>query len=90
MKVDFIFDFASPNAYCCHKVIPEIENRTGIKFNYIHCLLNFFLIHLLDQPAPHWLISDSLTQDHLCDQQSLASVLMNVDYCFQIFWLEMT
>jgi len=35
MKVDFIFDFASPNAYCCHKVIPEIQDRTGIKFNYI-------------------------------------------------------
>ena len=39
MKVDFIFDFASPNAYFCHKVIPEIKNRTGISFNYVPCLL---------------------------------------------------
>jgi len=39
MKVDFIFDFASPNAYFCHKVIPEIENRTGISFDYVPCLL---------------------------------------------------
>tara|TARA_Y100000385_G_scaffold81349_1_gene83230 strand:- start:3028 stop:3633 length:606 start_codon:yes stop_codon:yes gene_type:complete len=39
MKVDFIFDFVSPNAYFCHKVIPEIENRTGISFNYVPCLL---------------------------------------------------
>ena len=39
MKVEFIFDFASPNAYFCHKVIPEIENRTGISFNYVPCLL---------------------------------------------------
>jgi 2-hydroxychromene-2-carboxylate isomerase len=39
MKVDFIFDFASPNVYFCHKVIPEIENRTGISFNYVPCLL---------------------------------------------------
>ena len=39
MKVDFIFDFASPNAYFCHRVIPEIENRTGISFNYVPCLL---------------------------------------------------
>jgi 2-hydroxychromene-2-carboxylate isomerase len=39
MKVDFIFDFASPNAYFCHKVIPEIEKRTGISFNYVPCLL---------------------------------------------------
>lgn len=37
--VDFIFDFASPNAYLVHKVIPEIEARTGASFNYIPCLL---------------------------------------------------
>lgn len=37
--VDFIFDFASPNAYLCHKVLPEIEERTGATFNYIPCLL---------------------------------------------------
>ena len=39
MKVDFIFDFASPNAYFCHRVIPEIEKRTGATFNYVPCLL---------------------------------------------------
>ena len=27
--VDFIFDFASPNAYLVHHAIPEIEARTG-------------------------------------------------------------
>jgi 2-hydroxychromene-2-carboxylate isomerase len=37
--VDFIFDFASPNAYMCHKVLPEIAARTGATFNYIPCLL---------------------------------------------------
>ena len=37
--VDFIFDFASPNAYLVHKVMPEIEARSGAKFNYIPCLL---------------------------------------------------
>lgn len=37
--VDFIFDFASPNAYLVHRVIPEIEARTGARFNYIPCLL---------------------------------------------------
>ena len=51
MKVDFIFDFASPNAYCCHKVIPEIENRTDIKFNYIHCLLGG-IFKLTNNQAP--------------------------------------
>lgn len=39
MKVDFIFDIASPNAYFCHQLIPSFENRTGVKFNYIPCLL---------------------------------------------------
>ena len=39
MKVDFIFDFASPNAYFCHRVISEIEKRSGATFNYIPCLL---------------------------------------------------
>ena len=37
--VDFIFDFASPNAYLVHKIVPEIEARTGATFNYIPCLL---------------------------------------------------
>lgn len=38
-KVDFYFDFASPNAYLSHKVIPGIEQRTGASFNYIPVLL---------------------------------------------------
>ena len=37
--VDFIFDFASPNAYLVHKIVPEIEARTGARFHYIPCLL---------------------------------------------------
>jgi len=37
--VDFIFDFASPNAYLCHKVLPGIEERTGATFKYVPCLL---------------------------------------------------
>ena len=39
MIVDFIFDVASPNTYFSHKLIPEIEKRTGANFNYIPCLL---------------------------------------------------
>ena len=39
VTVDFVFDFASPNAYLTHRVIPEIEERTGATFNYIPCLL---------------------------------------------------
>jgi 2-hydroxychromene-2-carboxylate isomerase len=37
--VDFIFDFASPNAYFVHQAIPEIQSKSGAHFNYIPCLL---------------------------------------------------
>ena len=38
-KVEFHFDFGSPNAYLAHLVIPEIERRTGAKFDYVPILL---------------------------------------------------
>ncbi|MGA7264827.1 MAG: DsbA family protein [Stellaceae bacterium] len=38
-KVEFHFDFGSPNAYLAHLVIPEIEQRTGTKFEYVPVLL---------------------------------------------------
>jgi 2-hydroxychromene-2-carboxylate isomerase len=38
-KVEFHFDFGSPNAYLSHLVIPEIEQRTGSKFLYVPVLL---------------------------------------------------
>jgi 2-hydroxychromene-2-carboxylate isomerase len=38
-KVEFHFDFGSPNAYLAHLVIPEIERRTGTKFEYVPILL---------------------------------------------------
>lgn len=37
--VQFHFDFGSPNSYFAHKVIPAIERRTGIKFEYVPILL---------------------------------------------------
>ena len=38
-KVEFLFDFGSPNAYLSHLVIPEIEKRTGATFVYLPVLL---------------------------------------------------
>ncbi len=38
-QVEFHFDFGSPNAYLSHKVIPEIEKRTGARFTYVPVLL---------------------------------------------------
>ena len=37
--VDFIFDFASPNAYFVHKALDGVIERTGATINYIPCLL---------------------------------------------------
>ena len=38
-RVQFLFDFGSPNAYLAHKVIPDIEKRAGAKFEYVPILL---------------------------------------------------
>jgi 2-hydroxychromene-2-carboxylate isomerase len=38
-KVEFHFDFGSPNAYFAHRVIPGIEQRTGVAFVYVPILL---------------------------------------------------
>jgi 2-hydroxychromene-2-carboxylate isomerase len=38
-RVEFHFDFGSPNAYLAHLVIPAVEERTGVKFEYVPVLL---------------------------------------------------
>ena len=50
MNVDFIFDFASPNAYLCHKAIQNLEKTHDIKFNYIPCLLGGIMKLSNNQP----------------------------------------
>ena len=35
----FYFDFGSPNAYLAHKVLPDIEARTGVQAIYVPVLL---------------------------------------------------
>jgi 2-hydroxychromene-2-carboxylate isomerase len=37
--LEFHYDFGSPNAYLCHRVIPAIEARTGARFEYVPILL---------------------------------------------------
>src|SRR3977135_280556 len=34
-----MFDFGSPNAFLRHEAIPEIEQRTGVNFEYVPILL---------------------------------------------------
>jgi 2-hydroxychromene-2-carboxylate isomerase len=38
-NVEFLFDFGSPNAFLSHRVMPEIEQRTGATFVYTPVLL---------------------------------------------------
>jgi len=35
----FLFDVGSPNAFLSHQAIPAIEQRTGVKFEYVPVLL---------------------------------------------------
>ncbi len=51
MKVEFHFDFGSPNTYYCHRVIPQIEQRTGVKFDYVPVLLGG-IFKLTNNQAP--------------------------------------
>jgi 2-hydroxychromene-2-carboxylate isomerase len=39
VKVEFHFDFGSPNAYLAEKVLPAVEKRTGVRFAYVPVLL---------------------------------------------------
>ena len=39
LKVEFHFDFGSPNAYLAELALPQIEERTGVGFDYIPVLL---------------------------------------------------
>lgn len=47
----FWFDFASPNAYLVHRVIPAVEARTGATFHYVPTLLGG-LFKLTGNQAP--------------------------------------
>ncbi len=49
--VQFHFDFGSPNSYLSHKVIPSIEQRTGVTFEYVPVLLGG-LFRLTGNRAP--------------------------------------
>jgi 2-hydroxychromene-2-carboxylate isomerase len=36
---EFYFDFGSPNAYLAYRVLPAIEQRTGVRFTHVPVLL---------------------------------------------------
>jgi 2-hydroxychromene-2-carboxylate isomerase len=39
LRVQFLFDFGSPNAYLSHKVLPAMEQRCGVRVDYVPVLL---------------------------------------------------
>jgi 2-hydroxychromene-2-carboxylate isomerase len=39
LQAEFHFEFGSPNAYLAELVLPQIEQRTGVKFDYVPVLL---------------------------------------------------
>src|ERR1700686_4583011 len=39
LRAEFHLDFGSPNAYLAKLVMPEIEQRAGVKFDYVPVLL---------------------------------------------------
>jgi 2-hydroxychromene-2-carboxylate isomerase len=39
LKAEFHFDFGSPNAYLCHRILPNIAMRTKTKISYVPVLL---------------------------------------------------
>ena len=63
----FLFDFASPNAYLAHRVLPEIERRTRSHFRYQPVLLGG-LFKLTGNQAPmitNANVPAKLAYDHL-------------------------
>lgn len=39
LRVEFHYDFGSPNAYLSHRVLPSIAERTGVEIHYVSVLL---------------------------------------------------
>jgi 2-hydroxychromene-2-carboxylate isomerase len=71
---EFLFDFGSPNAYLAHKVLPQIEKRTGATFRYTPVLLGG-LFKLTGNQSPVMAfanIPNKLAYEHLEMQRFIA------------------
>ncbi len=82
--VQFLFDFGSPNAYFCHRVIPAIEARTGVRFEYLPVLLGgLFKLANNRSPAeafagiPNKRAYDRLEIDRFIQQHGLTAYRFN-------------
>ncbi len=57
VKLEFVFDFASPNAYYVHKVLPDLIERTGAELVILPTLLGG-LFKITGNQAPFITFSD--------------------------------
>ncbi|MDO9488326.1 MAG: 2-hydroxychromene-2-carboxylate isomerase [Sphingomonadaceae bacterium] len=80
----FYFDFGSPNAYLAHRVIPEVEARTGAKFRYVPVLLGgLFKMTGNQSPVmafaniPHKLAYENLEMRRFITKHGLGKFTMN-------------
>jgi 2-hydroxychromene-2-carboxylate isomerase len=84
MQTQFIFDFGSPNTYFCHLVLPEIEKRTGVTFEYVPVLLGG-IFKLTNNKSPveafngvkNKLEFQSLETERFCKRHNIISFKMN-------------
>jgi len=84
VKVEFLFDFGSPNAYLCHKLIPAIEARSAAKFEYVPILLGgLFKLTNNRSPAeafaaiPHKRAYENLEMQRFIDKHGLTRFKFN-------------
>lgn len=80
----FYFDFGSPNAYLAHRVIPQVEARTGARFRYVPVLLGgLFKMTGNQSPVtayasiPHKLAYENLELRRFIARHGLTSFKMN-------------
>lgn len=80
----FYFDFGSPNAYLAHRVIPQIEARSGARFRYVPVLLGgLFKLTGNQSPVmafahvPHKLAYENLEMRRFIARHGLTRFTMN-------------
>ncbi len=80
----FYFDFGSPNAYLAHRVVPQIEARTGARFRYVPVLLGgLFKMTGNQSPVmafagiPHKLAYENLEMRRFIAKHGLTRFTMN-------------
>ncbi len=83
-EIEFLFDFASPNAYMAHRTLPGIAERTGATVRYTPCLLGG-IFKLTNNQAPmiafadihNKLVYEQLEMRRFIERHGLAHFTMN-------------